>query len=86
VAESGYRDFVFYTWASLYVRTDVPDAFVTTLAEAMQKIFSTSEAREFVMKRGAQVMALGPVEMRKFQLAELDRNRRVAADARIEPQ
>lgn len=86
VAESCFADFVFYTWASLFVRSDVPDAVVTTLADAMQKIFATAEARQFVLKRGAEVMAFGPAEMRKFQLTELDRNRRIAADARIEPQ
>lgn len=86
VAESGYADFAFYTWASLFVRSDVSDTIVTTLAGAMEKIFPMAEVRDFVMKRGAEVMAFGPAEMRKFQLTELDRNRRIAAQARIEPQ
>jgi tripartite-type tricarboxylate transporter receptor subunit TctC len=86
VAESGYADYAFYTWASLFVRSDVPDPIVATLAAAMARIFPTAEATEFVRKRGAEVMAFGPAEMRKFQVAELERNRRIAAEARIEPQ
>ena len=60
---------------------------MTTLADAMQKIFETDEAKETVASLGgAELMPFGPAEMRKFQVAELERNKRIAALAGIEPQ
>jgi tripartite-type tricarboxylate transporter receptor subunit TctC len=87
IRESGFAEFVFFTWASLFVRAETPDSVVTTLAEAMQKIFKTDEAEKTVATLGgADLMPLGPAEMRKFQVAEYERNKRLAEIAGIVPQ
>jgi tripartite-type tricarboxylate transporter receptor subunit TctC len=85
--ESGYPDFVSYAWASLFVRKDVPDAVVNKLADAMARIHASAEVKEFLSKQPAVMnMPLGPAEMRKFQVDEIARLRKIAAAAGIAAQ
>ena len=86
VKESGYPDYVNYTWTSMYIRSDTPAAVTTKLVDAMQKILATPGAKEFIAKIGSEPMPPGPVEMRKFQLSETERFRQVANSAGIKPQ
>ena len=86
VKESGYPDYVNYSWASMVVRSDTPDAVTARLSEAMQKILATPAAKEFTAKIGSDPLALGPAEMRKFQLSESERFRRIADGAGIKPE
>ncbi len=86
VKESGYPDYVNYTWTSLYIRSETPEAVTTRLVEAMQKILATPVAREFITKIGSEPMAFAPAEMRRFQMSETERFRRVAESAGIKPQ
>ena len=86
VKESGYPEYVNYTWTSLYMRSETPDAVAAKLVDAMQKILVTPGAREFIAKIGSDPMALPPAEMRKFQSSETERFRRIADGAGIKPQ
>ena len=86
VRESGYPDYVNYTWTSLYVRAETPDAVTARLADAMQKILTTPGGREFIAKIGSDPMAFAPAEMLKFQISEMARFRRIAEGAGIKPQ
>ncbi len=83
--ESGYPEFVSYGWSALYVRSETPDDVTTVLAEAMQKALATNASKEFASKRGAELMQFGPVAMRKYELDELARFRRIADAAGIKP-
>jgi tripartite-type tricarboxylate transporter receptor subunit TctC len=86
VKESGYPEYVNYTWTSLYMRSETPDAVAAKLVDAMQKILVTPGAREFIAKIGSDPMAFPPAEMRKFQSSETERFRRIADSAGIKPQ
>ena len=86
IKESGYPDYVNYTWTSMYIRTDTPAGVTTKLVDTMQKILATPGAKEFIAKIGSEPMPPGPVEMRKFQLSETERFRQVANSAGIKPQ
>lgn len=86
VKESGFPDYVNYTWTSMYVRADTPDAVTRKLGDSMQKILASQAARDFIRKIGSDPMALPPAEMRRFQLSETERFRRVAANAGLQPQ
>ncbi len=86
IKESGYPDYVNYTWTSMYIRSETPDAVTAKLVDAMQKILATPGAREFIAKIGSDPMALAPAEMRKFQISETERFRRVAEGAGIKPE
>ena len=86
VKESGYPDYVNYTWTSLYIRSETPEAVTNRLVEAMQKILATPATREFIAKIGSEPMPFAPAEMRRFQISETERFRRVAESAGIKPQ
>lgn len=86
MAESGYPEFVTYVWSSFYVRAETPDDIVQKLADTMQKVMLTDEAKAYHASSPTEVMASRPDEMRKFQLAEHERFKRVAEAAGIVPQ
>lgn len=86
ITESGYPDYVNYTWTSMYIRSDTPDLVTNRLVDAMQKILATQGARDFIAKIGSDPLPLPPVEMRRFQLSETERFRRIADGAGIKPQ
>jgi tripartite-type tricarboxylate transporter receptor subunit TctC len=84
--ESGYPDYVTYNWTSFCVRAETPDDVTTKLAEALQKVLATNEAREFVGKSSLDLMPLAPAAMRQFQMKEISGFRRIAETAGIQPQ
>jgi tripartite-type tricarboxylate transporter receptor subunit TctC len=86
VKESGYPDYVTYTWTSFCVRSETPDDITAKLADALQKALATNEAKEFARSMGGELMPYGPADMQKFQREELERFRRIAAIAGVKPQ
>ena len=84
--ESGYPDYVNYTWTSLVVRSETPAAVTAKLVDAVSKILATQGAKDFTARIGSEQLLLGPAEMRKFQLSETERFRRIADGAGIKPQ
>ncbi|MES2536952.1 MAG: tripartite tricarboxylate transporter substrate binding protein [Pseudomonadota bacterium] len=85
IKESGYPEYVNYTWTSLYIRSETPDAVTARLVDTMQKILASASGKEFIAKIGSDSMALPPAEMRKFQNSETERFRRIADGAGIKP-
>jgi tripartite-type tricarboxylate transporter receptor subunit TctC len=85
ISESGYPDYVNYSWTSFCVRSETPDDVTTKLADALQMVLATSEAKDFVNRMGADLMPLAPDAMRKFQRDEIDRFRRIAETAGFKP-
>lgn len=86
VKESGYSEYVNYTWTSMYIRAETPDAVTAKLVDAMQKILATPGAKAFIAKIGSDPMLLPPAEMRKFQVSETERFRGIADRAGIKPE
>ncbi|WP_179283200.1 Bug family tripartite tricarboxylate transporter substrate binding protein [Bordetella genomosp. 9] len=87
VQESGFPGFVSYAWASLYVRTQTPDAVVNRLAKAMGELYQDKSIQTLMAQSpGIEMMPLGPEAMRKFQLAETERLREIAKTANLSPQ
>jgi len=85
--ELGFADYVSFSWISLFVRAETPDDVVARLADTVERVMKSDAAAEFMnTKLGVQPMILGTAAMRRFQLEELERNRRVAASAGIQPQ
>jgi tripartite-type tricarboxylate transporter receptor subunit TctC len=86
IRESGYPDYVQYSWVSFYVHADTPDAIVNKLAAVLQKASDTDEAREHVRQKGSQLMPYPPERMKQFHLAEIARFRKIAERAGVKPQ
>lgn len=84
--ESGYTEFVNYVWSSFVVRTETPDAIRQKLAAAFGRIMDSDAARKYAKQNNTELLTYGPEEMRKFQLAEYERFRKVAEAAGITPQ
>jgi tripartite-type tricarboxylate transporter receptor subunit TctC len=86
IRESGYPDYVNYSWTSFYVRAQTPDDITAKLSDALQKVLVTNEAREFVRKTGAELMPFAPAAMQKYHRDELERFRRIAELTGIKPE
>ena len=86
IRESGYPDYVNYSWTSFYVRAQTPDDITAKLADALQNVLATNEAREFVRKTGAELMPYAPAAMQKYHMDELARFRRIAELTGIKPE
>jgi hypothetical protein len=52
----------------------------------MQEILATPGAREFIARIGSDPLPLGPADMRRFQISETERFRRIADGAGIKPE
>jgi tripartite-type tricarboxylate transporter receptor subunit TctC len=70
----------------MYIRSETPEAVTAKLVDTIQKILATPAAREFIAKIGSDPMTLAPAEMRKFQVSETERFKRIADGAGIKPE
>ncbi len=87
VRESGYPDFVSYTWVSFYVRAETPEEVTAKLVDALQRALASHEAKDFVKKHpGEDLMPHAPAAMHKYQRDEFERFRRIALAAGIKPE
>jgi len=86
VRESGFADYVQYSWVSFYVRAETPDAIAGRLADAMQAVLHTPASEAFIAQKGSDMMPLTPQAMRDFHFAEINRFRQVAKAAGIHPE
>lgn len=84
--ESGWPEYVNYTWTSMVIRAETPEAVTNKLVEALNKILASQAAKDFTAKIGSEQLPLGPAEMRRFQQSETERFRRIADGAGIKPQ
>jgi tripartite-type tricarboxylate transporter receptor subunit TctC len=83
--ESGFTDFESYVWASFFVRAETPDDITNKLYEGFKKVMASPEARTYQAGQPAKLMDLGPQDLKAFVLAEIERFRRVAQAAGIQP-
>jgi tripartite-type tricarboxylate transporter receptor subunit TctC len=86
VREKGFKDYIQYSWVSLYVRTQTPDDVSTKLADALQKALGSENAKDYIRKTGGELMPYPPAKMQKFHLAEIERFRKIAVGAGIKPE
>lgn len=85
VKESGFPEYVNYTWTSVVVRSETPDAIAARLQDAVHRILASQAGRDFVARIGSEPLALAPADMRRFQQSEIERFRRIADGAGIRP-
>jgi tripartite-type tricarboxylate transporter receptor subunit TctC len=86
VKESGFPEYVNYSWTSFYVRAETPDDVTAKLANAMQKALASDGAKEFVKKTGGELMPYTPEVMAKYLRNEYERFRQIADTAGIKPE
>lgn len=86
VRESGFPNYVQYSWNAFYVRSQTPEEITSKLSEALKKAMATSEVKELMKKSGMELVPLTPDEMQRFNREELERFRRIAKAAGIQPE
>lgn len=79
-------NYVQYSWNSFYVRAQTPDDVTARLSEALKKVMATPEGRDLMKKSGMEFVPLSPVDMQRFARDELERFRRIAKAAGIQPE
>jgi tripartite-type tricarboxylate transporter receptor subunit TctC len=83
--ESGYPELVSYTWSSIMVRADTPDAIVNKLYEGFKAAMATPEGRAFNAARPTVEVNFTPKEFQAFIASEHERFRKIAQAAGIQP-
>ena len=86
VKEQGFPEYVNYTWTTLTVRSETPEAVTQKIVDAVKRVLDMPATKEFSRKIGTDPMNLLTGDMRRFQLAEIERFREVATTAGIKPQ
>jgi tripartite-type tricarboxylate transporter receptor subunit TctC len=86
MVESGYKDFITYSWTAFFVRGDTPEAIVKILSDAFTKVNASPAADEFRKQFSSEGMLLDAAGMRNFQLQEIERFKKIAQDAGIKPE
>lgn len=78
-------EMVNFSWTAFYIRSEAPEDATKKLVDAMAKIITTDASKEFAKRMNLQLMPIGPEAMRKFQIEEIARFKRIAAAAGIQP-
>ena len=84
--DSGFPDFVNYSWTSFYVKAGTPETIKKKLTETLVKIRDAREGAEYNRASGADSMPYFGESMQKFQQDELERFTRIAKMAGIQPE
>ncbi len=83
--ESGFADFVSYSWSSIFVRSETPDAIVNKLHDGFKTAMASPEGRAYQASRTAIIVDYTPNEIRAFVAADAERYRKIAQTAGIKP-
>ena len=81
-----FANYVQYSWNSFYVRAQTPDDVTARLSEALKTVMTGSDGKELMKKVGMEFVPLSAAEMQRFTRDELDRFRRIAKAAGIQPE
>jgi tripartite-type tricarboxylate transporter receptor subunit TctC len=82
--DSGFPEYVNYSWTSFYVKAGTPEAIKKKLIDALVKIRDSKEGSDFNLASGADSMPFFGDSMQKFQQDELERFSRIAKAAGIQ--
>ena len=85
-AEAGVPDFLASVWVAIAMPAKVPQAITDQFEALVQRAGASDEVKSYMTRIGAISPMLKPAEMREFQRAEIERFKRIAAAAGIEPQ
>ncbi len=83
--ESGFPDFVSYSWSSIFARSETPDAIVAKLNDGFKAAMASPEGRAYQATRTSLIVNYTPQEIRTFVIADADRYRKIAQAAGIKP-
>lgn len=85
-SEAGAPQFTAYTWVAAMAPNGTPQPVLDKLSALFATIGDMPETRQFYASQGTAPAPAGPQYMRRFQLEEIDRWKRIATDAKVELQ
>ena len=83
--ESGFPEFVSYSWSSIFARSETPDTVVNKLHEGFKAAMASPEGRAYQASRTSLIVSYTPQEISAFVAADSDRYRKIAQQAGIKP-
>ena len=84
--EAGYAQMDARSWFGLFAPAGTPAPVVARLNELMRDALATPAVRQVIEKTGQEAAFMGPDDLAKFQLAELDRWGKIIKAAGIQPE
>jgi tripartite-type tricarboxylate transporter receptor subunit TctC len=84
--EAGVKGYEFYNWTGLFAPTKTPQPVIDKLAALMQQVTAEPETVAFLAKVGGETFPAGPLELKRYQLAEIEQWKRTAQRAGIQPE
>jgi len=83
--ESGFPEFVNYTYSSIFVRSETPDSIVDRLYEGFRTVMASPEGRAYQAARPAVIVDYAPQQIRAFVANDVERFKKIAQAAGIKP-
>jgi tripartite-type tricarboxylate transporter receptor subunit TctC len=86
IDESALKGYELTAWFAAYAPAKTPRPVVDRLNAAFREALADKEVAEKLLAAGIEPEASTPEELRKFQAAETNKWKKIAADAKIEPE
>jgi tripartite-type tricarboxylate transporter receptor subunit TctC len=86
LAESGLPGFDIVVWFGVWVPAKTPQAVVDKLNKEMVRIIKSSDYKQRMIDAGAEAVGSTPEELRKLQMDDIQKYRKIAIEAGIKPQ
>jgi tripartite-type tricarboxylate transporter receptor subunit TctC len=83
--KESFSEFETYTWAGFFVRSETPDDITAKLAEAIRVAMNSPEGKAYQAANTTTPLMLGSKEFGDYQRREIDRFRKVAEQAGLQP-
>ncbi len=83
-AEAGMPGYLAYNWVAAAVATRTPPDAVKRLAALFEQAGASSEIKDYYARQSTTLLMTGAAEMRKYQIEEIARWKRLAATTGLE--
>ncbi len=81
--ESGFPDYAPVAWWAVFAPAKVPAPVIEKLERTLLEIFATDEAQQFLAKNNLFPFPGDAQTLRRYQLADIERERRIIEQAKI---
>ncbi|WP_404994538.1 tripartite tricarboxylate transporter substrate binding protein [Cupriavidus pauculus] len=86
VQEAGVAGYEVYEWNAAFLPAATPEAVVTRLSDALQKVMASAEIRQRVAELGGEVVAAPPAEAARFIDTQTRLWAKVIKDGNVKPE
>ncbi len=84
--EAGLKGYELIAWFAAYAPAKTPKPVIDALNAAMRKALADPEVAPKLLAAGIEPVASSPDELKTFMISEIEKWRKIAADAKIEPE